>query len=169
MSEKTTDFYKHLKNLFLIEYSAEIIILFSLIKLYHYFFIDNPTMDIVKLILALFAPVILIMIFVRNSIINFKNFIAMIPNSKVDSHIIALLIKLMNYLNVREAGANKILENIEKLNRYELLSIKPRLIFKYMRYCYFTNNDKFIKSAKYIAETTQEKKYLRFMENNNII
>ena len=169
MGERTTDFYKHLKNLFLIEYSIEIIILFSLIKLYHYFFVASPTIESVKLILALLAPVILILVFVRNAIINFKSVIVAIPDTKVDSRIIGLLIKLTGYLNVREAGANKVLENIEKLSRYELLSIKPRLILKYMRYCYFTNNDKFIKSAKYIAETTQEKKYLKFIENNDIV
>lgn len=168
MNTVTTDFYSHLKNLFIIEHTIEIIILASIIKIYYYFFVTSPAIDILKIILGLIAPVILIVIFVRNSVINFKSIVLSIPDEKVDAEIVTLLIKLMGYLNAREAAGIKIMENIERLGCYELMSIKSRLVFKYMRYCYFTNNDKFIKSAKYIAETTAEKKYLDFIESNTI-
>ena len=163
----TTDFYKHLKSMFLIEFALELISFIIFINIYYYFFVTNPSILMIKLVLSLIAPVVLILIFIRNSIVNFNKFIKLIPDEKVDEKIIILLMELIGYLNVRETAATKILNNIEKLDKNQLLSIRNRLMFKYMRYCYFTNNDKFIRTVKFIAETTQEKKYLNFVENNN--
>lgn len=165
---QTTNYTAHIKSLFLWEYFYEVLFVIIVTKTYMYFFVELSNLTIIKIILSLMAPIIIILIFIRNAIVNFKGVIESMPDEKVDAHIITLLIKLMGYLNIRETAAKKIQHNIKKLDKYELLGIRSKLIYKYMRYCYFTNDKRFIDTAIYIANTTQSQKYLDFVERNNI-
>ncbi|MBP5274738.1 MAG: hypothetical protein ILO36_07370, partial [Abditibacteriota bacterium] len=130
---KTTDFDLHLKRLFLWEYVFELLALAALVYAYRYVYVLHGGPVFLKLVMALAAPALIVLVMVRINIVNFRGVLDSIPQDALEPRVVEHIIKMTAFLNVREAALLKAGEGIILMDRDQLMEITPRLMLRFIR------------------------------------
>ncbi|MBR4748848.1 MAG: hypothetical protein IK083_04665 [Abditibacteriota bacterium] len=166
--KKTTNYDLHLKRLFLWEYFFEAAALGAVLYSYRYVFFLHGGPDLLKLVMGLASPVVIVLIFVRINLVNFKGVLSAIPAEALEPAVVEHIIKMTAFMNVRDEAMLKAAEGIVLMDKEQLMEIAPRLMLRFIRLCYVSNRNVLTDAARYVAEVTKEPAYVTAVDNNGL-